>query len=169
MYEPFKSIKPGLASNLQHAAEATQLSFSQLERVTAVALSEIKKNTDYIEDQLDAAIHLKDPSNLLRFFQEQFSATQTRSSEIALTLFELSQEFHAELTQLAETYWREQGVPHACDLPEPAQTAVDFLQQAIDTTRTSLAQASRASKKAVQPQRKVLRAAKPANKRTKPR
>ena len=142
MYEPFKSIKPNLESSLEQALQATNVTLSQFERMTTLALDQIKKNANFVEDQLEAAMHLQDPSNWWQFFQEQFSASQQHSSDVAHALFELSQEFHAELLALAQTHID----AHWPQASAESKVVVDLLQQALQTSQASVQQASRAAK-----------------------
>ena len=100
MYEPLKSMKPNLTNGLDQALEAGQLTLSQFERLTQLTLSQIQRHTNFVEDQLEAAAHLQDPSNWLQFFQDQFSTSNQMAHEVAQALFELSQEFHTELNTL---------------------------------------------------------------------
>lgn len=148
MYEPFKSIQTHLHNNLEGTRQAGFLTLSQFERITALALAQIKKNADFVEDQLDAAIHLKDVGNLLQFFQDQFATSQQHSTDVAQALFELSQEFHAELTELVDAYWDTQRAQLNAQLPQPnAHTAmvVELWQQAMQLSRDSVAHARQAA------------------------
>ena len=149
MYEPFKSIQSNLQNNLEGTRQAGFLTLSQFERMTALALAQIKKNADFVEDQLDAAMHLKDFGNMLQFFQDQFASSQQLNAEVAQTLFELSQEFHAELTELVEAYWDTQRAQLNAQLPPPsahAALAVELWQQAMQLSGQSVANARRAAK-----------------------
>lgn len=142
MYEPFKSMKPNLENSLDQVLQASNLTLSQFERLTTLTLAQIQKNANFVEDQLEAAMHLQDPSNWLQFFQEQFSASSQRSTDVAQALFELSQEFHAELFALAQN----QLDAHLPTPSKESQVVVDLLRQALETSRQSVAQASLAAK-----------------------
>ena len=161
MYEPFKSIKPNLENSLEQVLQASNLTLSQFERMTTLVLTQIKKNANFVEDQLEAAMHLQDPSNLLQFFQEQFSASHQRSSDVAQALFELSQEFHAELLAMAQA----QLSSHLPTAATPSALVVELLQQAMQTSRESVHNASRAAKESAQLTRQAW--AQPPRKRAK--
>ena len=142
MYEPFKSMKPNLENSLDQVLQASNLTLSQFERLTTLTLAQIQKNANFVEDQLEAAMHLQDPANWWQFFQEQFSASSQRSTDVAQALFELSQEFHAELLALAQT----QLDAHQPSPSQASHMVVELLQQALETSRQSMAQASQAAK-----------------------
>lgn len=146
MYEPFKSMKPNLQSSLEQALEASNLTLSQFERMTAWTLTRIKRHSDFVEDQLQAAMHLRDPNNLIEFLQEQFTASHELNEELANTLFELSHEFHAELTELAQSHPQTASTP----LPAGAQMAIALLQQAMETSRQTWVQAHQAAQASAQ-------------------
>lgn len=164
MYEPFKSIKPNLQASLEQALQANNLTLSQFERMTTLALAQIQKNAHFVQDQLDAAMHLKDPSNVLQFFQEQFSASHQHTSDVAHALFELSQEFHAELLALAQAQLQTQ-LPAAAAESNPVMA---LLQQAMQTSQASVRHASSAAKASAQLTRQAWAQppAQPAKKRT---
>lgn len=146
MYEPFKSIKPNLANGLEQALQANNLTLSQFERMTAWTLAQIKRHSDFVEDQLEAAMHLRDPSNLLAFLQEQLAQSQHMSQDMAQTLFELSHEFHTELTELVQNH------PSLADTPWPAgsELAIALLQQAMQTGQQAWQQAHQAAQASAQ-------------------
>lgn len=146
MYEPFKSMKPNLESSMAQALEASNLTLSQFERMTAWTLTRIKRHSDFVEDQLQAAMHLRDPNNLIEFLQEQFTTSQELSEELAHTLFELSHEFHAELTELAQHHSQTASTP----LPAGAQMAIAMLQQAMETSHQTWVQAHQAAQASAQ-------------------
>ena len=142
MYEPFKSIKPNLESSLEQALEANNLTLSQFERMAAWTLAQIKRHSDFVEDQLDAAMHLRDPSNLLSFLQEQLASSQQLSEDMAHTLFELSHEFHAELAELAQSQPPAQYAPW----PVGSELAIRMLQQVMQTSQHAWQQAHQAAR-----------------------
>lgn len=137
MFDPLPSDPTGLPRPLDLALETGTLTLAQFERLTAVTLAQIQKNAHFVQDQLDAAAHLHDPNNWLAFLQDLFQASQTRSGEVAGALFELSQEFHAELTTLACLQ---------TELPPGAQVAITVMQQAMQASQQSWAQAQQAAK-----------------------
>jgi len=141
MYEPFKSMKPNMESSLEQALEASNLTLSQFERMTAWTLAQIKRHSDFVEDQLEAATHLHDPANMLQFFQEQFAASQNMHTDMARALFELSHEFHDELNALAHAYQDSQRA----ELPPGAQWVIDCLQQSLQASQHTWRQAQQAA------------------------
>jgi len=146
MYEPFKSIKPNLADGLQQALEANHLTLSQFERMASWTLAQIKRHSDFVEDQLEAAMHLRDPGNVLAFLQEQLAQSQHMSQDMAQTLFELSHEFHAELTELAQNH----PPIDATAWPAGSELAIAMLQQAMQTGQQAWQQAHQAARASAQ-------------------
>ena len=153
MHDPLPSLPSPWTAHVETAFAAGQLSLANVEQLTALSLAHIRKNAEYVQRQLDAARQLQDPSNVLQFFQEQFEAGQTQTRDVAEALFELSQEFYAQLTALAHNHcearqdevaqWLEERLQA---LPAGSQAAIAVLRQALALSRDSVDAARQAAR-----------------------
>ncbi|MFY8054566.1 MAG: phasin family protein, partial [Limnohabitans sp.] len=98
-------FKPQMEASVEAAYELANLSFSQVERLTQLALEQSKVNAELLQDQIHAAVEVKDPAAAIELIKEQLENSMKSFAGLAATAFELSQEFQAETTAFAEAHF----------------------------------------------------------------
>jgi hypothetical protein len=134
-----KQIKPQVDASMKAAFELANMSFTQLERVTELALEQARVNAELAQEQLATALEIKDPAAALELLKSQLEASAKSLAGFAATAFELSQEFHAEGTAFAEGHLDH---AHAAankaltdnlkKAPEGSEAAVTAVKAALD-------------------------------------
>jgi len=175
-----QQLKPQVAANLEASYEVANLALSQVQRASQLALEQSKQNAEFARAQLAAAEQLKDPAAVFQFVQGQLEASVKYAAGIAAEAFELSQEFQAELSDLAETRFdaKQAEVNKLIadtlkNAPQGSEAAVAAVKQAMDAGNKAVAQARTAAKKSAELAKQGLeqlkanapQAAKPARRR----
>ena len=148
-----QQLKPQVAANLEASYEVANLALSQVQRASQLALEQSKQNAEFARAQLAAAEQLKDPAAVCQFVQGQLEASVKYAAGIAAEAFELSQEFQAELSDLAETRF-DAGHSEVNKLiadtlkkaPQGSEAAVAAVKQAVEAGNNAVAQARQAAK-----------------------
>jgi len=147
-------IKPQVDASVKAAFELANLSFTQLERVTELALEQARVNAELAQEQLATALEVKDPAAALELLKNQLETSAKSLAGFAATAFELSQEFHAEGAAFAEGHFDH---AHAAankaltdnlkKAPEGSEAAVTAVKAALDASNKALAEARKNAKK----------------------
>jgi len=149
-----KQIKPQVDASMKAAFELANMSFTQLERVTELALEQARVNAELAQEQLATALEIKDPAAALELLKSQLEASAKSLAGFAATAFELSQEFHAEGTAFAEGHLDH---AHAAankaltdnlkKAPEGSEAAVTAVKAAVDASNKAFAEVRKNAKK----------------------
>lgn len=147
-------IKPQVDASLKAAFELANLSFNQIERTTELALEQAKVSAELAQEQLAAALEVKDPATVIELLKSQLETSAKSLAGFAATAFELSQEFQAEATAFAEGHFDQ---AHAAankaindnlkQAPEGSDAAVTAVKAAIAASNKALAEARKNAKK----------------------
>jgi len=81
------------------------MSFTQLQRVTELALEQARVNAELAQEQLANVLEVKDPAAALELLKTQLENSAKNLAGFAATAFELSQEFQAEGSAFAEGHF----------------------------------------------------------------
>ena len=152
-----KQIKPQVDASMKAAFELANMSFTQLERVTELALEQARVNAELAQEQLATALEIKDPAAALELLKSQLEASAKSLAGFAATAFELSQEFHAEGTAFAEGHLDH---AHAAankaltdnlkKAPEGSEAAVTAVKAAVDASNKAFAEVRKNAKKSAE-------------------
>ena len=147
-------IKPQVDASLKAAFELANLSFNQIERTTELALEQAKVSAELAQEQLAAALEVKDPATVIELLKSQLETSAKSLAGFAATAFELSQEFQAEAAAFAEGHFDQ---AHAAankalndklkQAPEGSEAAVNAVKAAVDASNKALAEARKNAKK----------------------
>ena len=147
-------IKPQVDASIKAALELANMSFSQVERATELAIEQAKVSAELAQEQLAAVMEVKDPAAAIELFKSQLENSVKSLAGFAATAFELSQEFQAEATAFAEGHFDQ---AHAAankaindnlkQAPEGSEAAVTAVKAAIDASNKALAEARKNAKK----------------------
>ncbi len=147
-------IKPQVDASVKAALDWANLSLSQVERATALALEQAKVNAELAQEQLAAALEVKDPAAAIALFKSQLEDSVKSLAGFAATAFELSQEFQAEATAFAEGHFDQ---AHSAankaihdnlkKAPEGSEAAVNAVKAAVEASNKALAEARKNAKK----------------------
>jgi hypothetical protein len=147
-------IKPQVDASLKAAFEFANLSFNQIERTTELALEQAKVSAELAQEQLAAALEVKDPATVIELLKSQLETSAKSLAGFAATAFELSQEFQAEAAAFAEGHFDQ---AHAAankalndklkQAPEGSEAAVNAVKAAVDASNKALAEARKNAKK----------------------
>lgn len=150
-------FKPQVEASVDAAYGLAHLSFSQLERLTQLALAQSKVSAELLQDQIHAAVDVKDPAAAIELIKAQLENSVKNFAGLAATAFELSQEFQAETTAFAEAHFDH---AHAAankalndnlkKAPEGSEVAVAAVKSAIEAGNKALAQARTTAKKSAE-------------------
>ena len=150
-------FKPQVEASVQAAYEFAHLSFSQVERVTQLALEQSKVNAELLQDQIYAAVDVKDPVAAIELVKSQLENSVKSFAGLAATAFELSQEFQAETTAFAEAHFDQAHSAANKALnenlkkaPQGSEAAVAAVKSAIDAGNKALAEARKTAKKSAE-------------------
>jgi hypothetical protein len=146
-------FKPQMEASVEAAYELANLSFSQVERLTQLALEQSKVNAELLQDQIHAAVEVKDPAAAIELIKEQLENSMKSFAGLAATAFELSQEFQAETTAFAEAHFdHAHAVANKAfndnlkKAPEGSEVAVAAVKSAIDAGNKAIAEARKTAK-----------------------
>ena len=152
-----KSIKPQMDASVNAAFELASMSFAQLERVTELALEQARANAEMAQEQLAAALEVKDPAAALEMLKNQLEASAKSLAGFAATAFELSQDFQAEGAAFAEGHFDH---AHAAankalaenlkKAPQGSEAAVTAVKAAVDASNKALDVARKNVKKSAE-------------------
>lgn len=147
-------IKPQVDASIQAALELANISFSQVERATGLALEQAKVSAELAQEQLAAVLEVKDPAAAIELLKSQLENSVKSMAGFAATAFELSQEFQAEVTAFAEGHFDH---AHAAankaindklkQAPQGSEVAVTAVKAAVEASNKALAQARKNAKK----------------------
>jgi Phasin protein len=147
-------IKPQMDASVKAAFELANMSFTQLERVTELALEQARVNAELAQEQLASALEVKDPAAALELLKNQLEASAKSLAGFAATAFELSQEFQAEGAAFAEGHFDQAHaaankalVENLKKAPEGSEAAVTAVKAAVDASNKALAEARKNAKK----------------------
>lgn len=179
MQNAVNHLKPQVAAALDASFEVATLALSQVERATHLALEQSKHNVEFARAQLNAVNGLKDPAEVFQFVQGQLEASAKYAAGLAAEAFELSQEFQAELSELAESHFDAnhgeankliaQALKNA---PQGSEAAVAAVKQAVEAGNKAVTEARKVAKQAaklaqdsVEQVKSKVSSAKPATRR----
>lgn len=179
MQNVLNQIKPQLAAAQEAGFEVANLALSQVERATHLALEQSKHNAEFARGQFNAVSSLKDPAEVFQFVQAQLESAAKHAAAVAAEAFELSQEFQAELSDLAESHFDSNHaeankliVQALKNAPQGSEAAVAAVKQAVEAGNKAVAEARKAAKQAtklaqdsVEQVKSKVSAAKPAARR----
>ena len=155
MQDVLKQIKPQVQAQVDAAYQVANLAMSQVERATELALAQSKQNAVFARGQFDAVSDIKDPAAVLQFVQGQLEASAKYAAGVAAEAFELSQEFQAELSDLAESHFDTNHaeankliVQALKNAPEGSEAAVAAVKQAVEAGNKAVAEARKSAKHA---------------------
>ena len=150
-------FKPQVQASVDAAYELANLSFSQVERLTQLALEQSKVNAELLQEQIHAAVEVKDPVAAIELMKTQLENSVKSFAGLAATAFELSQEFQAETTAFAEAHFDhahsaankalQENLKKA---PEGSEVAVAAVKSAIEASNKALAEARKTAKKSAE-------------------
>ena len=147
-------LKPQVEASVEAAYELANLSFSQVERLTQLALEQSKVNAELLHDQIHAAVDVKDPAAAIELVKAHLENSVKSFAGLAATAFELSQEFQAETTAFAEAHFdhAHSAANRALSenlkkAPQGSEAAVAAVKSAIDAGNKALAEARKTAKK----------------------
>jgi hypothetical protein len=147
-------IKPQVDTSVKTAFEFANMSFTQLQRVTELALEQARVNAELAQEQLANALEVKDPAAALELLKTQLENSAKSLAGFAATAFELSQEFQAEGAALAEGHFdhahaaaNKALVENLKKAPEGSEAAVTAVKAAVEASNKALAQARKNVKK----------------------
>ena len=150
-------FKPQMEASVQAAYELANLSFSQVERLTQLTLEQSKINAELLQDQIHAAVEVKDPAAAIEMLKAQLENSVKSFAGLAATAFELSQEFQAENTAFAEAHFDQaHGAANKAlqenlkKAPQGSEAAVAAVKSAIDAGNKALAEARKTAKKSAE-------------------
>jgi hypothetical protein len=127
-------IKPQVDASINAALELANMSFSQVERATELAMEQAKVNAELAQEQLAAVLEVKDPAAAIELFKSQLENSVKSLAGFAATAFELSQEFQAINDNLKQA-------------PEGSEAAVTAVKAAVEASNKALAEARKNAKK----------------------
>ena len=155
MQNVLNQFKPQVAAAQEANLEVANLALSQVERATELALEVSKQNAAFARSQLNAVNGLKDPAEVFQFVQGQLEAAAKHAAAVAAEAFELSQEFQAELSDLAESHFDTNHaeankliVQALKNAPEGSEAAVAAVKQAVEAGNKAVAEARKSAKHA---------------------
>ena len=147
-------VKPQVDASVKAAFEFANLSFTQLERVTELALEQARVNAELAQEQLVSALEVKDPAAALELLKAQLENSAKSLAGFAATAYELSQEFQAESAAFAEGHFDQ---AHAAankalaenlkKAPEGSEVAVTAVKAAVDASNKAFAEVRKNAKK----------------------
>jgi tetratricopeptide (TPR) repeat protein len=147
-------IKPQVDASIKAALELANMSLSQVERATELALEQAKVNAELAQEQLAAVFEIKDPAAAIELFKAQLENSVKSLAGYAATAIELGQEFQAEATAFAEGHFDQ---AHAAankaltdnlkKAPEGSEAAVTAVKAAVEASNKALAEARKNAKK----------------------
>lgn len=150
-------FKPQVHASVDAAYELAHLSFSQVERLTQLALEQSKVNADLVQEQVNAALDVKDPAAAIELLKTQLENSVKSFAGFAATAFELSQEFQAETTAFAETHFDQAHNAATKALhenlkkaPEGSEVAVAAVKSAIEAGNKAIAHARKTAQKSAE-------------------
>jgi hypothetical protein len=147
-------VKPQVDASVKAAFEFANLSFTQLERVTELALEQARVNAELAQEQLVSALEVKDPAAALELLKSQLEHSAKSLAGFAATAYELSQEFQSESAALAEGHFDH---AHAAankalaenlkKAPQGSEAAVTAVKAAVDASNKAFAEVRKNAKK----------------------
>lgn len=147
-------VKPQVDASVKAAFEFANLSFTQLERVTELALEQARVNAELAQEQLVSALEVKDPAAALELLKSQLEHSAKSLAGFAATAYELSQEFQAESAAFAEGHFDD---AHAAankalaenlkKAPQGSEAAVTAVKAAVDASNKAFAEVRKNAKK----------------------
>ncbi|MEY3639020.1 MAG: hypothetical protein RIR68_2153 [Pseudomonadota bacterium] len=147
-------IKPQVDSSVKTAFDFATMSFTQLQRVTELALEQARVNAELAQEQLANALEVKDPAAALELLKTQLENSAKSLAGFAATAYELSQDFQAEGAALAEGHFDQAHAEANKALfenlkkaPEGSEAAVTAVKAAVDASNKALAVARKNVKK----------------------
>jgi hypothetical protein len=147
-------IKPQVDSSVKTAFEFANMSFTQLQRVTELALEQARVNAELAQEQLANALEVKDPAAALELLKTQLENSAKSLAGFAATAFELSQEFQAQGASFAEGHFdhahaqaNKALVENLKKAPQGSEAAVTAVKAAVDASNKALAEARKNVKK----------------------
>ena len=150
-------IKPQVDASIKAAVELANLSFSQVERATELALEQAKVNAELAQEQLAAVLDVKDPAAAIELFKSQLENSVKSLAGFAATAFELGQEFQAEATAFAEGHFDQAHATANKTLaenlkkaPQGSEAAVTAVKAAVDASNKAFAEVRKNAKKAAE-------------------
>ncbi|MFY8178501.1 MAG: phasin family protein [Limnohabitans sp.] len=150
-------FKPQMQASVDAAYEFANISFSQVERLTQLALEQSKINAALAQEHINAAVEIKDPAAAMELIKEQLDNSVKSFAGFAATAFELSQEFQAETTAFAEAHFDQAHNAATKALhdnlkqaPEGYQVAVAAVKSAIEAGNKAIAEARKTAKKSAE-------------------
>lgn len=147
-------IKPQADASIKTAFEFANMSLTQLQRVTELALEQARVNAELAQEQLANALEVKDPAAALELLKTQLENSAKSLAGFAATAYELSQEFQAEGSALAEGHFdhahaaaNQALVENLKKAPQGSEAAVTAVKAAVDASNKALAVARQNVKK----------------------
>jgi hypothetical protein len=147
-------IKPQADASIKTAFEFANMSLTQLQRVTELALEQARVNAELAQEQLANALEVKDPAAALELLKTQLENSAKSLAGFAATAYELSQDFQAEGSALAEGHFdhahaaaNQALVENLKKAPQGSEAAVTAVKAAVDASNKALAVARQNVKK----------------------
>ncbi len=134
-------IKPQVDATVKAALELANMSFSQVERATELALEQAKVSAELAQEQLAAVMEVKDPAAAIELFKAQLENSVKSLAGFAATAFA---EGHFDQAHAAANKAINDNLKQA---PEGSDAAVTAVKAAIAASNKALAEARKNAKK----------------------